>query len=113
MEKRRSMAKRRHRPPTPSGEPANKGERYAQRVLSDDEVQRLLDACSRRSATGVRARALISLAYRSGLRVHECLRLRPENIDHDRKLVTVLWAKGGSSRRRVAGVGSEALRDLE
>jgi integrase/recombinase XerD len=107
------MAKRRPRPPKQRGAPANKGERYAQRVLTDDEVQAMLDACSRRSATGVRARALLSLGYRSGLRVQECLRLRPADVDFARKLVTVLWAKGGSTRRRVAGVGPDALRDIE
>lgn len=100
-------------PPRQKGAPANKGERYPQRVLTHEEVQALLDACSQRSATGVRARALISLGYRSGLRVQECLRLQPTDIDHDRKLVTVLWAKGGSRSRRTAGVGPDALRDIK
>jgi hypothetical protein len=46
-------------------------------LCSEREVQALLGACSHRSATGVRNRALIALLYCSGLKISEALELGP------------------------------------
>ena len=48
--------------------PPNAGRKYPAEVLTADEVQALMGACSARSASGIRTRALIALLYRSGLR---------------------------------------------
>lgn len=50
-------------------------------LLSPAEVNALTSACSRRSATGLRNRALINLLHRTGLRVSEALALRPTDLD--------------------------------
>lgn len=50
-------------------------------VLSASEVGRLLNACSERSATGTRNRALIAVLYRSGLRVSEAIALTADDVD--------------------------------
>lgn len=42
-------------------------------VLTPDEVQALINACSSKSRTGVRNRALLTLLYRSGLRISEAI----------------------------------------
>lgn len=103
----------RHPPPrTPAGrEPANKGRRYPAEILSPDEVRALIAACSTRSSTGLRARALIVLLYRSGLRLAEALDLYPGDIDHLAGSVRVRQGKG--QRARTVGIDPGALAIVE
>jgi len=74
-----------------------RGRRFPPEVLTDGEVRRLLAACGD-LPSGVRNRALLSLLYRSGLRVTEALSLRPKDLDLAAGSVRVLFAKGGRSR---------------
>src|SRR5438132_1212819 len=78
-------------------------------LLSAAEIERLIAACSHRAPTGVRNRALIALAWRSGLRIGEVLALLPKDIDLAAGVVTVQHGKG--DKRRVVGVdaGTAAL----
>ena len=86
------------------------------RVLRADELDALLDAPPPSTASdppAVRSRddAVLELLYGSGLRVSELCALRPEDLDLDRRRVTV-WGKG--SKQRVVPLGAptvEALRD--
>ena len=64
-------------------------------ILTRDEVLRLLDSTSR-GVGGIRDRALISLLYRSGLRVSEALDLRVYDIEG--RTVRVQCGKGGKPR---------------
>lgn len=97
-------------PPTPRGTvPANKGRRYPAEVLGPDEVRALLRACSVRSATGLRARALIALLYRAGLRLSEALALYPSDLDADAGTVRVLHGKGDRARTVGLDPGACAL----
>jgi len=66
-------------------------------VLTHDEVQALLAACSKRW-TGVRNRAMIAVLYRSGLRITEALSLHSKDLNAAAGTVTVLNGKGGRSR---------------
>lgn len=86
-----------------------KGEMYPQEVFTRDEVTSLLACCSRRSHTGVRNRAMITLMYRTGLRVGEALALRPTDVDASAGTVTVMRGKG--HKRRVVGIPEDALAD--
>ena len=95
-------------PPTKkqTGRPnPTKGTRLRSEPLTVEEIRKLLRACSRRSSTGLRAKALIALAWRSGLRVSECLHLYPADVDLERGLIHVLHAKGGTRKRRTVGLG--------
>ena len=65
-------------------------------VFSHDEVLRLLKGIS-----NLKHRMLLSLAYGSGLRVSEVVRLRVGDIDFERNLVMVRQGKGGKDRRTV------------
>lgn len=78
-------------------------------LLTSSEIERLLRACSNRAPTGIRNRALLALAWRSGLRIGEVLALRPKDIDLDTGTLVVQHGKG--DRRRVVGVdaGTGAL----
>lgn len=63
------------------------------RVLSRGDVERMLAATSNR-----KHRAIIALLYSAGLRVSEVVRLRPSDLDEERKLLLVRRAKGGKDR---------------
>jgi site-specific recombinase XerD len=66
-------------------------------------------ACSRRAPTGIRNRALIAVAWRSGLRIGEVLALQVKDVDLDAGTLVVQHGKG--DKRRVVGLdaGTAAL----
>ena len=78
-------------------------------LLTPSEIERLLRACSNRAPTGIRNRALLAVAWRSGLRIGEILALRPKDVDLDASALIVQHGKG--DRRRVVGIdaGTGAL----
>ena len=82
-------------PPTRNGQPRR---RFPPEILTDAEVGRLLDACSQRTPTGIRNRALIAILYRGGLRINEALDLFPKDIDLEAGSIRVLNGKGGRAR---------------
>jgi integrase/recombinase XerD len=80
--------------------PPNKGRRYPAEILEPAEVQALLDQLSRKSVTGIRNRALVTLLYRSGLRVSEIIALRPSDIDLKKHTLRILHGKGDKATTR-------------
>jgi integrase/recombinase XerC len=78
-------------------------------LLTQGDVESLIRACSNRASTGIRNRAMIALAWRSGLRIGEVLALKPKDVDLDAGTVTVQHGKG--DKRRVVGLdaGTAAL----
>jgi integrase/recombinase XerD len=73
-------------------------------VLSQDEVDRLLDVTGE-SRFAVRDRALLELAYSTGLRVSEVCRLTLEQLDFERRLVRV---RGKGRKERIVPFGRSA-----
>ncbi|MCP4592683.1 MAG: tyrosine-type recombinase/integrase, partial [bacterium] len=67
-------------------------------MLTDDEVCALIRACSSRAPTGIRNRAIITILYRSGLRISEALDLAPKDIDLRNGAIRVLHGKGDNAR---------------
>ena len=80
------------------------------RVLSYDEVERLLAAPPDDTARGVRDSAMIHLLYASGLRVSELCDLSMGELDRRVGIVSPL-GKGG--KRRVVPVGQIALDRID
>lgn len=78
----------------------NVGRRFPPEVLTTTEAGALIAACSHRSPTGIRNRALIWLLYRSGLRINEVLDLRPADVDLARHAARVLHGKGDKATTR-------------
>jgi integrase/recombinase XerD len=78
-------------------------------LLSLREIERLLAQCSRRAPTGLRNRALLTLAYRAGLRCQEALDLKLTDIDLEAALLTVRSGKGGRMRRVGLDAGTVAV----
>lgn len=67
-------------------------------VLSGTEVQRLLGCIS-----SIRPRMVCTTMYATGLRIAEACRLRPGDIDAQRRLIHVRRGKGGRDRQVPTG----------
>lgn len=78
----------------------NKGKKYPAEVLTRDEVVAILGRCSTRAPSGIRNRALLTLLYRSGLRISEALALRPSDVDLAKHTIRVLHGKGDKATTR-------------
>ena len=81
-----------------NGEHKGGGKKYPAEILTRAEVERLLRACNARRPVGIRNRALISVIYRTGLRLNEALALEPKDIDVNAGTVRVLHGKGDKAR---------------
>jgi integrase/recombinase XerD len=92
-------------------EPANKGQTYPAEILTPEEVGKLFRACSGRAPTGIRNRALLTILYRSGLRVSEALALALKDIDRNACTVRVLHGKG--DRARVTGIDAHSFAAID
>ena len=79
-------------------EPGNKGKTFPPEPLTPDEVAAIIGGCSPRATTGIRNRALLTLLYRSGLRISEALALKPSDVDLKRHTCRVLHGKGDKAR---------------
>jgi integrase/recombinase XerD len=74
-------------------------------IFSRIEIKNLLDACK-----DARQRALLMLAYGSGLRVSELVKVKPFHIEADRMLVRVDQGKGRKDRYTL--LSKKALDEL-
>lgn len=81
------------------------------RVLSEAEVERLLDAPDLMTPRGLRDRAILELFYSTALRNTELRRLAVRDVDLERELVSVWFGKGGKSR--VVPLGGQAAHWVE
>src|SRR3954465_5282552 len=79
------------------------------RVLDTEEVSALLDRIPASTPLELRDRALFELAYASGLRAEELVRLDVSSVDFDAEEVRV---EGKGSKTRVLPTGEAALRTL-
>jgi site-specific recombinase XerD len=83
------------------GEPApNAGRKYPAEPLTPAEVAAIIGQCSLRAPTGIRNRALLTLLYRSGLRVSEVLAPRPSDVNLARHSIRLLGTKSGQAQTR-------------
>jgi len=66
-------------------------------VYSPDEIQRMIQACGRKSPSGIRNAGLIAILYGAGLRISEALSLIPSDLDL-KGLIRVRHGKGDKYR---------------
>jgi len=90
--------------------PGQKGLTLPAEILTPREVLAMLASCPD-TVTGIRDRALITVMYRSGLRVGEALALEPKDIDLAVGSIAVLHGKG--DRRRTVGIDRAATPIIE
>lgn len=74
-------------------------------VLTSQEVKLILDQLTGRN------RLIIALLYGSGLRINECLRLRVQDVDLQRKCLTIRDGKGNKDRQTL--LSTSLLKPLE
>ena len=85
------------RPGTPA---PNAGRKYPAESLTPAEVGAIIGQCSRRVPTGIRNRALLTLLYRSGLRVSEVLAPRPSDVNMGKHSIRLLGTMSGQVQTR-------------
>lgn len=78
----------------------NKGKKYPAEPLTPAEVAAIIGQCSAKASTGIRNRAMLTLLYRSGLRISELLALRPADINFDKHSIRLLDTKAGQPQTR-------------
>ena len=81
-------------------------ERRLPTVLSRQEARRLLDALDNPKHV-----AILAVAYSSGLRVSEVVRLRHQDLDRERGLVLIRGGKGRKDRTTLLSTTALALLD--
>lgn len=85
--------------------PPRRGQTQRPKILSLQEVQRLLEA-----AGSLKHRALLMTTYSAGLRVSEVVRLKPTDIESDRMLIRVEQGKGRKDRYTI--LAERSLKEL-
>lgn len=80
------------------------------RVLSEDEVERLLKQPDLESAEGFRDRTMLEVLYATGMRVSELINLTLERVDLNMKYI-IAFGKG--SKERIVPLGSVAAGFLQ
>jgi len=85
--------------------PRPRRERKLPDVLTQDEVRRLIKVVS-----NPKHRMVLMIAYSAGLRIGEVTRLRPEDIDNERRMIHIREAKGKKDRYTV--LSEKAISEL-
>ncbi|MDM8111653.1 site-specific tyrosine recombinase XerD [Phascolarctobacterium faecium] len=80
------------------------------RVLSEDEVVRLLNQPDITTAEGFRDRTMLEVLYATGMRVSELINLTMERVDLNMKYI-IAFGKG--SKERIVPLGSVAAEFLQ
>jgi len=88
---------------------APRQEKRLPRILSVDQVARLLERPDLKTPGGIRDRAMLEVLYATGLRVSELVNLTPEDINLDEGY---LRCYGKGSKERIVPLGTVAGRYL-
>jgi len=78
-------------------------------VLSEEEVERLINAPDIKTLLGIRDRAMLEILYGCGLRVSELTGITVNDIDFESG---ILKAKGKGSKERLVPIGDQGLNAL-
>lgn len=79
-------------------------------VLSEEQVESLLEAPDMKTDAGIRDRAMLEMMYGSGLRVSELLSLEKKDVNFVNKIINV---KGKGEKERSVPISQFALAYLE
>src|SRR3954453_11139716 len=88
--------------------PSNKGRHFPADPPRTEEIIAVMRCCDQ-SEHGARARALIVVLWRAGLRIREALDLN--ELDLDRRRGSVLVRRGKGGRRREVGMDDWGLNN--
>ncbi len=79
-------------------------------ILSDDEINSLIDAIDVTKAEGLRNKAIIETLYSCGLRVSELVDLKVSNLHFEQEFVRVA---GKGERERLVPISKRAIEDIK
>ncbi len=100
---------RRQDDPTAGIDPPKQGARLP-KLLSEGEVERLLDPAGDTGADALRLTALLELLYATGLRVSELVGLKLSGLDRDGRYVIV---RGKGNKERLVPLSPQAWQTLQ
>ncbi len=87
-----------------------RAKRSLPRVLSVEQVDKLLETIDTSTPLGLRDRALFELVYSSGLRISEVCTIQLQNVHLDERL---LWVRGKGDKERVVPFGDIAAHHIQ
>jgi integrase/recombinase XerC len=87
-----------------------KQDRLLPRVLTVDDVLRLLDAPRNDGETGLRDRAVIETLYSTGIRASELIGINHDDINRHDRLIRI---RGKGRKERIVPVGQKALDAID
>ncbi len=87
-----------------------KSMRHLPKVISEQEVEKLLEAADTRSKYGLRDRAMLETLYATGLRVSELVNLSLSQVNLQAGVVRVT---GKGNKQRLVPMGEEAIDWIE
>jgi len=76
-------------------------------ILTSEEIMQMIF-----HTHNLKHRAIIELMYSSGIRLQECITLRPCDIDGKNHLVHICWGEGKGRKERYTIIGKHALKTL-
>ncbi|NPA33974.1 MAG: site-specific tyrosine recombinase XerD [Chlorobi bacterium] len=78
-------------------------------VLTEEEIQRLLESIDRSSPEGIRNRAIIELLYATGMRVSELINLKLQDIFWKEEIIRII---GKGDKERLVPVAQTTLNRI-
>ncbi|MCX6220968.1 MAG: site-specific tyrosine recombinase XerD [Bacteroidia bacterium] len=79
-------------------------------VLTDDEINRLIDAVDLVKPEGLRNKAILETLYSCGLRVSELVNLRLSNLHFEQEFVKIA---GKGEKERLVPISKRAIEDIK
>ena len=79
-------------------------------VLSDDEINRLIDAVDLVKPEGLRNKAILETLYSCGLRVSELVNLRLSNLHFEQEFLKIA---GKGEKERLVPISKRAIEDIK
>jgi len=79
-------------------------------VLTDDEINRLIDAVDLVKPEGLRNRAILETLYSCGLRVSELVNLRLSNLHFEQEFLKIA---GKGEKERLVPISKRAIEDIK
>ena len=79
-------------------------------ILTDDEINKLIDAIDVTKAEGLRNRAILETLYSCGLRVSELVDLKVSNLHFEQEFLRIA---GKGERERLVPISKRAVEDIK
>jgi len=79
-------------------------------ILSDDEINRLIEAIDETKAEGLRNKAILETLYSCGLRVSELVDLKLSNLHFEQEFLRIA---GKGERERLVPISKRAIEDIK